>query len=483
MELVFLLTALSVVVGQTVPDDPLWPGFAQSLSQQTGRTIQDINILGLSDPSINFLWTGYKANMPSYVTSPPTTTPPPLPDLYQTSYSFSSNTLNQPQANPPATSNTDLYKSLLSIINQAPAMSPPAGINTALSPTSTSAQDVMKAYTQLSATGSGQTDPVAMLKTGTTATSGSTDVTALMQQYAAIMGQNTPTASAGSSTSGTADVTSLMQQYAAIMGQKTPTAAASPTTGGTTPDMSALLQQYASSLTAKTPSYAELLQQYNQLTNSATPAPATSNQLTPEQIMKLYSQMSASSGGSLPIPTPSSPTANTTASPPASLDQQLAEFFPQFKNLFPSSNATGNVSGDPTQMIFDTLLFGPTSPTGVSKPPEQTTKPPVPNPLLNLVNPSDGQGGSLISNHVENVFKTKASREMGCRFLPELLELEVLPTAPIDCIGKCPFPYINSQKFGVYCVCCPPGVNDQLAGMMSIFRRASYLETPLTVIS
>lgn len=62
-----------------------------------------------------------------------------------------------------------------------------------------------------------------------------------------------------------------------------------------------------------------------------------------------------------------------------------------------------------------------------------------------------------LNDHVQNVFKTRASREMGCRFLPELLELDLLPTAPINCLNRCPFPYVNSQKFGVYCVCCPPG--------------------------
>lgn len=63
----------------------------------------------------------------------------------------------------------------------------------------------------------------------------------------------------------------------------------------------------------------------------------------------------------------------------------------------------------------------------------------------------------MLSNHVRNVFKTRASRDMGCRFLSELLELEVLPTTPINCMNMCPLPYVNPKQFGVYCVCCPPG--------------------------
>ncbi|KAH9499862.1 hypothetical protein Btru_076785 [Bulinus truncatus] len=466
LQFIVLIISLSFVLCQNVPNDPLWPVFAQSLSAQTGRTVQDINTLGLSDSSINFLWTGYKANMPSYVSLPPTTTPPPLPDLYQTSYSFSSNSINQPPPNPTpppaATSTSDLYNTLLNVINQATPTS--TAQNTGI----TSTQDVMKAYSQMAASGASQVDPMAMLK-GTT-----------------------------SGTRGTPDVTSLMQQYAAIMGQNAPTQAAQPsTTGGATQDMSLLLQQYASSVgSTNTPSYSQLLQQYNQIMSSATPAPPTSSpsgQLTPELLMQLYSRMtSSSSSPGSPQPTPSSATTTTNATtasapPPATFEQQLAEFFPQFKNMFPSqqspaANATANSTADNTQMIFDTLLFGPTMATGAPPTVGKTPLPSVPNPMVNLISPTDLNGPSLISNHVENVFKTRASREMGCRFLPELLELDVLPTAPIDCIGKCPFPYINAQKFGVYCLCCPPGVNEQLAGIMSIFRRSSYIETPLAVI-
>ncbi|CAL1544273.1 unnamed protein product [Lymnaea stagnalis] len=484
--------------GQTnVPNDPLWSTFVQVLSAQTQRSVQDINTLGLSDPTISFLWNGYKANMPSYAapTPPPTTTPPPLPDLYQTSYSFSSNAINQasPSPSPSSASNADMYNTLLNIINQpssataAQPVAPPAS-------TSTSSQDVLKAYAQMAA-GS------------TTGATGATDPYALLQQYTA------STNSAG----GTLDASKLLQQYSSLMAGTSGTSGATPTTAGGSQDFNALLQQYASIMggtsggaTAPTasssPNYAQLLQQYNQIMSAAptpasTPAPTAASRsggaLTQEQLLQIYAQLSAAANAPTAAPPTATQTTTNTVSPPAptnTFDQQLAMFFPQFKNLFPTQSAgspnstTSSNTTDATQMIFDTLLFGPTM-TATTEAPPTAAKPAVPptsplNPLQNMINPPSGSGGAaMLHDHVENVFKTKASREMGCRFLPELLELDLLPTAPIDCLGKCPFPYVNSQRFGVYCLCCPPGVNDQTAGLMSVMRRASYMETPLAVVT
>lgn len=483
--LLVIVLAYSANCQTNVPNDPLWSTFVEALSAQTQRTVQDINTLGLSDPTISILWNGYKANMPSYAapTAPPTTTPPPLPDLYQTSYSFSSNTINQPSPSP-SPSNTDMYNTLLNVINQPS----PATATQPVAPTSTSTQDVLKAYAQIAGSTSGATDPMTLLQqyTGSTNTAGGTqDAAKLLQQYSSLMGGTSGTGGAAPTTAGgSQEFNALLQQYASIMGG---------TSGGAT----ATAPSASSS-----PNYAQLLQQYNQIM-SAAPTPATTpspipasnmgTALTTEQLLQIYAQLSAASPATAAPPTVTQPPTNT-ANPPTptnTFDQQLAQFFPQFKNLFPAQSAgsanastSGNTT-DATQMIFDTLLFGPAI-AATTEAPSTAIRPSEPtlNPLQNMINPPSVTGGAaLLHDHVENVFKTKASREMGCRFLPELLELDLLPTAPIDCVGKCPFPYVNSQRFGVYCLCCPPGVNEQTAGLMSVMRRASYMETPLAVVT
>ncbi|XP_059141982.1 mucin-2-like isoform X2 [Physella acuta] len=474
MELYFHISVILLSVyladGQSnVPNDPLWPVFSQTLAQQMQRTVQDINTLGLSDPSINYLWNAYKAQMPA-PTPTPTTTPPPLPDLYQSSYMFSSNTLAQPAPAAPAAPSNDVYATLLNMIQQPTSGTSGTSAGTSTGSTSTSLQDVYRAYSQMPAATNSQTDPYAMLR-----------------QYSGAM---------GSPTTGTADVTSLLQQYASIMQAAQTGSNPAPAA----PATSTLLQQAAPSApnTGTAPNYAQLYQQYLAImgmnttlapTSASAPAdagvaPTKAGPTQTEQLIQMFNMMSAASA---PQTTPTPPTVSA-------YEQQLATFFPQFKNLFPSqganspsTNGTGNSSADATQIVFDALLFGPTYTTSAPPTAAQTTPnpniPAVLNPLQNMINPPAESGAHLLSNHVENVFKTKASRELGCRFLPELLELDLLPTAPIDCLGKCPFPYINSQKFGVYCLCCPPGVNEHTAGMMSIVRRASYMETPLAVIS
>lgn len=118
-------------------------------------------ISGLSDPTINQLWTAYSATLIRMTQTPsptPGTTPPPLPDLYQTSYSFSSTSSNldpNSQKAPPRTDTMLSYTQILSLINElsntgsSPGNTITGSASNTPQGTSTSMQDVMNAYSQL----------------------------------------------------------------------------------------------------------------------------------------------------------------------------------------------------------------------------------------------------------------------------------------------------------------------------------------------
>ncbi|BFY99469.1 hypothetical protein BsWGS_02508 [Bradybaena similaris] len=521
--------------GSNVPASPLWPIFSQLLSTQTGRSIQDINALGLSDPTINQLWTSYTATLSKMSQTPaPTlgtsTTPPPLPDLYQSSYSFSSNSnTNQGSSSSSSSSSraaassantakasssaqkTLSYNDILSLINQlSSGASAAGGASSAPTKTTTTAQDVMSAYAQLSGSGSSANSNLAQ---------GNTDYRALLQKYMAGAASAGTTGSSGSSSS-SPSYQSLVDQYNSLVNQGGASSGASSISGSTSYEQ--LLQQYnqimgkaseTSPTANKGSSPSSMLEQYLALMSK----PGSATGPTSDQLLQMYKLMS---GGKTPSPdtTTTTPAPSPAASPQETFEKQLATFFPQFKSLFPqsstsnsstssSSSGSASASTDPAasnaaQMIFDTLLFAPNKPAAAetasgtssgAKPGAATevsnsstpAKPTNNSPLSYIQNIVNSRGGSeaIISNHVQNVFKTRASREMGCRFLPELLELDLLPTAPVNCMNKCPFPYVNPQQFGFFCLCCPPGVNEHTVGMMSLMRGNSYMETPLSVVS
>lgn len=512
---VFVRQANGQTAASNVPDSPLWPIFSELLSTQTGRTVQDINLLGLTDPTINQLWTSYSATLSSMTQTPsptPGTTPPPLPDLYQTSYSFSSSNSNQQQpagqsSTQPKTDSLQSYTQILSLINKLSNTASSGNTITSTSPqiTSTSTQDVMNAYAQL--TGNSATAGSSLPRSS--AAGGGADLQSLLKQYA-MASQGTPNsasslsqllgindASQKSASNASPSYQVLLDQYNSIMKQGSP---ASSSSGGTA-GYEQLLQQYnqivggkSSGASSNSPSggaSASLVDQYMALmSKTSSGSGSSSNNPINSQLLQMYSQMMGGQNSSPQLntttPAPPTPSAQET------FEKQLAILFPQFKtstgNVSTSATdaaaaaGSGSAASNTAQMIFDALLFAPTATGTPSAAPADITQLSSLNSINNLAKSGTGAQG-LLNDHVQNVFKTRASREMGCRFLPELLELDVLPTTPINCMNRCPFPYVNSQKFGVYCVCCPPGVNEHTVGMMSIVRGSSYMETPLAVVS
>ncbi|GFN79072.1 hypothetical protein PoB_000557800 [Plakobranchus ocellatus] len=490
----------------------MWDPFVQALSKETGRTVQDLNTLGLSDPTISKLWAYYSSNVQTLAAQQqqqqqqqplqqqqqqsdqraagPTTTPPPFPDIYQSAYAFSSNNVNSQStsstpksglANSGSASTNSLYNELLNLMKRTPSAVSGSGSN----------------YMSVLQLLSNSSPAKQTVSTGPMSSPSPSQISyqTLMDQYLSLTGKSGSGNSTSTSTGGQSSYEQLLQQFNSLGSSSQGSSQASPSYQTLVDLYKALMSQSAG-------------------TNSASSSSSTSS---------TNAAASPSASGASATPTASSATANSQST----FEEQLKKYFPQFQSLFPmtsqSSAQPAQISGTPTssqtsqsavspskteQMIFDALLFADppkASPQTSSSPSSSPAtaasssssasslsssasgnSSPASGPQTNVLQQSlltKANTGNMITNHMENVFKARASRDMGCRFLPEILELDMMPTSPLNCFHKCPLPYINSQRFGIFCLCCPPGVNNNVANVMSIFKRASYMESPFTVVS
>lgn len=182
--------------------------------------------------------------------------------------------------------------------------------------------------------------------------------------------------------------------------------------------------------------YEKLLQQYNQImagqASGTTPSSSTSSALSSvEQYtqktsntlfstkrdrtsadVRLYEQLTSEhiSGKN----TKTAPSVATSTLPRDTFEQQLAIFFPQFKNLFPQSshgNGTSTSGGtspgsesmasNNTQVIFDALLFNGAQQTSTTKSPgasqtpqDMSSQSSVLSTIQNMVNSPSGAAGN-----------------------------------------------------------------------------------------
>lgn len=431
---VFLICGETVAVplDNNAPNDPLWPLFAARLSNTTGREVAIINALGLSNNLIKDVWMQYKAHMPSLTlasTPKPTTTPPPRPDIYQSAYSFSS---SQTQRHAQKIQQQQRFDQANAVVGQILALvkqttPKPVSANNVL-PTANSLQSMSNAD--------------------------------LLRMYAKLKDMNS--------------------QSAAVSQMAKLSALSSPQTQLT--DMFGYSGQ-------SFPSYGLL-----PTTTTTTPAPATTS-ASLGQLIQMYQKMYASADTTTTL------APDTTTSKQDAFDARVKQFFPQF-NAMPlpadpalpaaasNTSAKANVSAanstnakaNTEQMIFDALLFGPNpSPGNLAGPmnaaPATTTTTTLLPPLYDYGRSSKAKNTVSADRWVEDVIRTRASRDLGCRFMTELMGMEghhdLLSTNFCDC--KFMVPRIKAVRVGNFCVCCPPFVEDKAITFMSLFKRFKYM--------
>ncbi|KAK7100046.1 NHS-like protein 3 [Littorina saxatilis] len=75
-------------------------------------------------------------------------------------------------------------------------------------------------------------------------------------------------------------------------------------------------------------------------------------------------------------------------------------------------------------------------------------------------------------------FKAGASRDLGCRTLGEIIDMDVPRPLNLNCPRLCPAMLgraMTGKRFGLTCLCCPIFVSDQAIGFRSIVRQAESL--------